>query len=113
MPSAGPVRERCFSWRFRRVFSILAGLDSSQAHSLVISADWNAYELAEGNDYAYEQTVTRGAFWRCNFLLLFKAPKTASHHVRLAPSYWVRTWISREDLTVHAARHDTWIAFKA
>ena len=42
-----------------RVFSILAGLDSSQAHSLVISADWNAYELTEGNDDAYGQTVRR------------------------------------------------------
>ena len=41
------------------VFSILAGLDSSQAHSLVISADWNEYELTEGNDDAYGQTVRR------------------------------------------------------
>ena len=85
MPSAGPVRERCFSWRFRRVFSILAGLDSSQAHSLVISADWNAYELAEGNDCAYGQTVTRGAFWRCNFfapLQSSKPPATMSAWLR-------------------------------
>ena len=32
---------------------------SSQAHSLVISADWNAYELTKGNDDAYGQTVRR------------------------------------------------------
>ena len=33
---------------------------NNQARSLIISADWNAYELAEGNDCAYGQTVTRG-----------------------------------------------------
>ena len=41
------------------VFSILAGLDSSQAHSLVISGDWNAYDFKSRNDGAYEQTVRR------------------------------------------------------
>ena len=32
---------------------------SSQAHSLVISADWNAYDFKSRNDGAYEQTVRR------------------------------------------------------
>jgi hypothetical protein len=31
----------------------------------------------------------------------------------LGPSYWVRTWISQEDLTVQVARHDTRIVFTA
>ena len=39
--------------------------------------------------------------------------QNASHQVRLAPSYWARTWISQEDLTVQVARHDTRIVFTA
>ena len=40
-------------------FFVSSRARSSQAHSLVISADWNAYELAEGNDCAHGQTVRR------------------------------------------------------
>ena len=39
--------------------------------------------------------------------------QNAYHQVRLAPSYWARTWISQEDLTVQVARHDTRIVFTA
>ena len=49
---------------YLRVFPFLAGLDiASQAHSLVISADWNAYDFKSRNDGAYEQTVMRCEFF--------------------------------------------------
>ena len=38
-------------------------------------SDWNAYELTEGNDCAYGQTVTRGVLWRCNFFAPLKSTK--------------------------------------
>ena len=45
----------------------------------------------------YEQTVTRGAFWRKHSVITVKL-QTASHRVRLARRVRVRTWISQEDL---------------
>ena len=36
---------------------------------------WNAYDFKSRNDGAYEQTVTRGAFWRCIFFAFCQSSK--------------------------------------
>ena len=53
----------------------IRGTIGEQLREQLRESDWNAYELTEGNDCAYGQTVTRGVFWRCsNFFAPLKAP---------------------------------------